>query len=157
MMPTTTASSYSIAFVPTDEATVVRAIPAENFGGESYLRFVDGPGVESLMSFDASLLLGRGGGDNVASATLRLHGEGDGCTALEGGLVLVGVLDDSSDGGSWDEDTVTWTSAPTIGDGGTMVQPLADVLSNEWFEMGEFSNNNSRTHVRTYSGRTIRF
>jgi len=114
-------TSAEVSFLPTDDAYVRSSSSSENNGSKSILRVRQSSAdVDSYLLFDVSGLSGA-----VVEARLRLFAN-----------------DGSSDGGtafpvaetSWDETTITWSSAPGF-DGGSPLGSFGGVAAGAWVEV----------------------
>jgi hypothetical protein len=111
----------------TADATIVGNKPSDNFGGEpnllmafdTYTRDI----IDSLIRFDLTELVSM----PARTAVLSLYSETN--------CVSAGMITTTSGNVVWDEDTVTWASAPMYEPGthdGTSLGVFGSVQANEW-------------------------
>lgn len=112
--------SDTLVFLPTDDATIRSDKPDRQLGQDAVIESDASPEKNALLRFDVAGLAGR----QVSTATLRLYVANSSPDGGEVGL----VTDDS-----WNEQDVTWNSAPTA-DGGVVGQ-IGDVDSGSWIEV----------------------
>ena len=113
--------SNSKVYFPSDDASIERDQPDENYGLETDLRIDQDTGVfDALIRFDTSNI----NINAVMSATLRLY-----------------CIDGSTSGGiftttapTWNEALVTWSNAPSSSDNGEL-GTLGNVYAGEWYEL----------------------
>lgn len=113
-------SSDILIFSPRDDATIKSKSPDINFGLESDLQADNLPYDNFLLKFDVAGVNGR----PVLSAKLRLHNVNE--SDMGGDLYYVAD-------NTWDENTVTWNTAPIAGS--TILASLGPVSKNTWYEI----------------------
>ncbi|MDQ3005974.1 MAG: DNRLRE domain-containing protein, partial [Chloroflexota bacterium] len=125
----------SLTFTSIDDAHIFNASPTNNYGSATTLQVDDSPVKHFLLKFDVAGV----NSQTVTNAKLCLYNT-DGANA--GGNFHHVETD------SWDEDTVTWSNAPTADTG--VLASLGSVSPNTWYEV------NLTAHVTgdgTYSPR----
>jgi hypothetical protein len=117
---TTPAAPSVLTFTPTDDTYVKESSPTRNYSNRTVIN-VDGfSKKDGLLRFDVSGI----GAQSVTSATLRLF--------VVNGSPLGGNFFAMTDT-NWNEDTVTWETAPPA-DGG-LLGSLGDVNAGFWYEL----------------------
>ncbi|WP_299442022.1 DNRLRE domain-containing protein [uncultured Phycicoccus sp.] len=120
VVPVPASADTSLTFAPTDDATVREDRASTNYGTSPVLEVDGNPRKNAVVRFDVT---GVGGG-SVTSATLRLY-------TVDAARVG-GDLTAMSDTG-WDQDTVTWATAPP-GDGANLGS-LGRVTVGTWYDV----------------------
>lgn len=113
-------SNEMLTFTPTDDATLRSGSPDKNYGSDGTLQADSNPSDDFLLKFVVAGLNSR----SVLSAKLRLYN----INSSSVGGDLYPVLDNS-----WDENTVTWNTAPQAGP--TLEASLGPVVENNWYEL----------------------
>lgn len=140
--------SQTTTLLPADDAAVFQDSPGLNYGSEAWLEVASAVdnNRRSLLKFDLSSLPA---GSDVIGADLNMYFYwGSGFTTLRDAGVLIEareILDDN-----WSESTVTWNSAPTLGD----LINAVEIGSYDWkvwnvgnFVAQQFENDNLASFV----------
>jgi RHS repeat-associated protein len=112
--------SGSLTFTPLDDAYIESAVPTANYGTDTEVQVDNSPAKNFLLKFDVTGV----NGQTVTNAKLCLYNT-DGANA---GGKFYSVTDNT-----WQEETVTWSNAPTAD-----IQELATlgaVSPNTWYEV----------------------
>jgi glucose/arabinose dehydrogenase/PKD repeat protein len=112
--------SSTLVFNPTDDATIRLDRPDRQIGLDAAIEVDASPEKDTLLRFDIAGLEGR----EVASATLRMFVTN---SSPDGGAIRLAT--DSA----WDEETVTWNTAPA--GAGSVIAQIGDVDSGLWAEV----------------------
>ena len=112
--------SDTLTFSPTDDATIRSDRPDRQLGLDDVIEADASPVKNALLRFDVAGLAGR----TVSTATMRLFVTNSSPNGGEIGLV-------TEDG--WDEQTVTWNTAPAANGG--VVGQIGDVDSGMWIDV----------------------
>ncbi|HMB23820.1 MAG TPA: DNRLRE domain-containing protein, partial [Anaerolineales bacterium] len=116
--PLVTATPAVNTFLPVGDAYVTAGSPASNYGSATTLRTDASPDIHSYLRFDVQGLTGR-----VTKATLRIYANS---TSSQGCTI------NSAGSNSWDENTITYNNAPSVG--GTLGSSGA-FGGGEWVEV----------------------
>jgi len=116
--------SGSLTFTPLDDAYIESAVPTANYGTDTEVQVDNSPAKNFLLKFDVTGV----NSQTVTNAKLCLYNT-DGANA---GGKFYSVTDNT-----WQEETVTWSNAPTAGT--TMLAELGAVSPNTWYEV-EFTS-----------------
>ena len=109
-----------LVIAPSDDATVKESRPTSTYGTSQVLEVDASSRKDILLRFDVTGV----GGASVTSATLRLYAVDS--SSVGGALAIVPDTD-------WDQDAVTWSTAPA-GTGGALGS-LGPVSAGSWYEV----------------------
>lgn len=117
---TNNSTATTLTFIPTDDATIESGSASSNFGSASKIEVDDSPKQQMLIRFSVSGV----GGRTVRDARLRLYN----VNASDRGGDFYRVSDND-----WNEQTVTWSSAPAAD--AAPIASLGPVSRDSWVEV----------------------
>ena len=118
---TTPPNSSGFTFTPTDDATIRKGNPTNNYGNNPNIEVDASSRKDTLLRFDIN-----GVSSSINNVILRLYTIDS--SSSGGDFVEITVTS-----GNWDEDTVTWSNAPT--GNGISLGSLGSVIAGNWYEL----------------------